>query len=216
MADSFVFYKSFMDALEYVPEEDFCDCVKSLLRYAFYGDSEPESQAAKMFMALVMPQIDANARRRENGKKGGDFGKLGGRPKKEKNPTGVSENTPNVNGNDNEDTKENSPSESKRKVFVPPTVDEVEEYCNKRRNGIDPEAFVAFYESKGWKVGNQRMKDWKAAVITWEKKKKKDEKPPDSVKVTPMPNRFDHNVMQRTGSVKEENDAMVRQILGMR
>lgn len=57
-----------------------------------------------------------------------------------------------------------------RKRFTPPTVDEVRDYCRERNNNVDPEKFVAFYESKGWKVGNQAMKDWKACVITWEKR----------------------------------------------
>jgi len=56
------------------------------------------------------------------------------------------------------------------KKFVPPTVSEVFAHCLKRNNGVDPEAFVAFYASKGWKVGNQPMKDWKQAVITWERR----------------------------------------------
>lgn len=58
----------------------------------------------------------------------------------------------------------------KRTRFSPPSVDEVREYCRQRGNAIDPEAFVAFYASKGWKVGSQPMKSWKAAVITWEKR----------------------------------------------
>ena len=58
--------------------------------------------------------------------------------------------------------------EKKRKRFTPPTVDEVREYCQSRNNGIDPEAFVDFYTSKGWMVGENRMKDWRAAVRTWE------------------------------------------------
>lgn len=56
-----------------------------------------------------------------------------------------------------------------RKVFVPPTVDEVREYCSERGNNIDPEVFVDFYESKGWMIGKSKMKDWKAAVRTWER-----------------------------------------------
>ena len=52
--------------------------------------------------------------------------------------------------------------------FVKPTIEEVAEYCRQRGNGIDPEQFIAFYESKGWKVGSQPMKNWKACVITWE------------------------------------------------
>lgn len=54
--------------------------------------------------------------------------------------------------------------------FFPPSVEDVREYCLERNNDIDPEAFVAFYESKGWKVGNAPMKSWKSAVITWEKR----------------------------------------------
>lgn len=58
--------------------------------------------------------------------------------------------------------------------FVRPTVEEVAEYCESRGNNIDPEAFVAFYDSKGWKVGSAPMKDWRAAVITWEKRHKEE------------------------------------------
>ena len=54
--------------------------------------------------------------------------------------------------------------------FTPPTVDEVKAYCQERQNGIDAEAFVDFYVSKGWKVGSQPMRDWKAAVRTWERR----------------------------------------------
>ena len=66
-------------------------------------------------------------------------------------------------------------NESKpQQKFVKPTVEEVAAYCKERKNNVDPEAFVAFYESKGWKVGAQPMKSWKACIITWEKR---DEKP---------------------------------------
>lgn len=57
-------------------------------------------------------------------------------------------------------------SRAKRSAFVAPTVDEVDDYCNERVNHVNPQAFVDFYESKGWKVGNQKMCDWKAAVRT--------------------------------------------------
>ena len=56
------------------------------------------------------------------------------------------------------------------KLFIKPTLKDVEEYCLERNNKVDAETFWNFYESKGWKVGNQPMKDWKAAVRTWEKK----------------------------------------------
>lgn len=63
-----------------------------------------------------------------------------------------------------------------KKRFTPPTTKEVSEYCIERGNNIDPEQFVAFYESKGWKVGNNHMKDWKSAIITWEKREKNPKK----------------------------------------
>lgn len=60
-----------------------------------------------------------------------------------------------------------APVETK-KQFVKPTVEQVEEYCKERGNGIDPNKWMAHYESNGWKAGRNSMKDWKAAVRTWE------------------------------------------------
>lgn len=68
--------------------------------------------------------------------------------------------------------KYNKESEQTVKRFTPPTVEEVQAYCQERGNNIDPEQFVDFYASKGWKVGNNSMKDWKACVRTWEKRDK--------------------------------------------
>ena len=57
--------------------------------------------------------------------------------------------------------------------FTPPTVDEVSEYCQERKNSINPESFVDYYASKGWMIGKNKMKDWKAAVRNWERRQKK-------------------------------------------
>lgn len=54
--------------------------------------------------------------------------------------------------------------------FSPPTIEEVTEYVVSKFYHFDPEQFVAFYQSKGWKVGSDTMKDWKAATTTWEKR----------------------------------------------
>ena len=64
--------------------------------------------------------------------------------------------------------------ETKRKRFTPPTVSEVSDYCKERGSNIDPEQFVDFYASKGWMVGKTPMKDWKAAVRTWENRRKQE------------------------------------------
>ena len=53
--------------------------------------------------------------------------------------------------------------------FIPPTVEEVRDYCNERNNNIDAENFVDYYEAKGWMIGRNKMKDWKASVRTWER-----------------------------------------------
>ena len=57
----------------------------------------------------------------------------------------------------------------KFKRFKKPTIQEVNEYCIERNNSVNPETFIDFYESNGWKVGKNPMKDWKACVRTWEK-----------------------------------------------
>lgn len=59
---------------------------------------------------------------------------------------------------------------AQNKRFVPPSVDEVRAYCQERNNGIDPEAFVDYYEARGWKYGQGKpVVSWKAAVRTWER-----------------------------------------------
>jgi len=54
--------------------------------------------------------------------------------------------------------------------FVRPSLEEVSSYIAERGNLILPDAFMDFYQSKGWKVGNQAMKDWRAAVRQWERR----------------------------------------------
>lgn len=61
----------------------------------------------------------------------------------------------------------------KRKRFSPPTVEEVAAYCDERGNNIDPQHFVDYYSARGWMIGKNHMKDWKAAIRTWEKSDKK-------------------------------------------
>jgi hypothetical protein len=66
--------------------------------------------------------------------------------------------------------------EKKEKGFKKPTFEEVKAYCEERNNGLDAEGFINFYESKGWMIGKNKMKDWKAAIRTWEKRNGKQEK----------------------------------------
>ena len=81
-----------------------------------------------------------------------------------------------------------------RKKFTIPTPEEVQAYCDERKNGILGQQFCDFYSSKGWKIGKEPMKDWKAAVRTWEIRRK-DQSPsitqPQPQISTPKRIRFD-------------------------
>lgn len=74
-----------------------------------------------------------------------------------------------------------TPEKKVKKSFVKPTLTEVIDYCNESQANIDPQGFIDFYDSKGWMVGRNKMKDWKACVRTWkrtevEKNREKHEK----------------------------------------
>ncbi len=240
MAESFVIYRSFHEALKDLPPEQYGRVMFAINEYALNG-TEPElTGCEKAFFMLMRPQIDANTKRRENGMNGG-------RPLKQK-PT-VSENTqkqkpmvfenepeqkptviensgfekPNVNANENENVNANdnanenanansgvseetpggsggtpasapdtptpvpekgtlsepfpvheSPPEKPKSSprFIKPTVEEIREYCAERQNHLDAQSFFDFYESKGWMIGKDKMKDWRACIRTWEQRRK--------------------------------------------
>ena len=68
------------------------------------------------------------------------------------------------------DKEEDNIIRAKTTKFIPPTVEDVEAYCFERQNSVDAGQFVDFYSAKGWMLGKNKMKDWKAAVRTWERK----------------------------------------------
>lgn len=61
----------------------------------------------------------------------------------------------------------------KKEKFTKPTINEIQEYCTERNNSLNAESFFNFYESKDWYVGKNKMKDWKAAIRTWEQRTNK-------------------------------------------
>ena len=91
---------------------------------------------------------------------------------------------------------------TKRKRFEKPTLSEIKEYCIERNNNVDAQHFYDYYESNGWKVGKNSMKDWKAAVRTWERSEyrkptvKKNSKE-DAINVV-------NNLMNKLGGVDTE------------
>ena len=76
-------------------------------------------------------------------------------------------------GQKGKDINEKSKKKDKNNINnnnIPPTIEEVRAYCLKRENRVNPEQFMDYYESKGWLIGKSKMKDWKAAVRTWERR----------------------------------------------
>ena len=66
----------------------------------------------------------------------------------------------------------NDKNDKKREGFAPPSLSEIKDYCLIRKNNVIADSFMDFYESKGWMVGKNKMKDWRAAVRTWENREK--------------------------------------------
>ena len=97
-------------------------------------------------------------------------------------------NTDNNNtvNNTNEYIGDNNPTPEKKKSrFVIPTVEEVQAYCNERGNSIDAQHFVDYYSARGWMLGKNHIKDWKACVRTWERNESfKPQKPVQPENVT--------------------------------
>lgn len=73
------------------------------------------------------------------------------------------------NNNKDKDLNTSVPKGTTHTKFIPPTIEEVKNYCEERKNNVDHERWYDHYEAKGWMIGKNKMKDWKAAVRTWEK-----------------------------------------------
>jgi hypothetical protein len=207
--DSVVFYRSFYDAIKNIPKDNQLEVYNAIMDYSMYGvDPDITGIALALFLAFK-PQIDANNERYVNGTKGG-------RPKKEKpmvfkdgenKKPMVSENleTEKPNEKENVKEKENIKENIKRKIFQAPTVEDVRKYCVERGNKVDPQSFIDFYESKGWMIGKNHMKDWKAAVRTWERSETKTRQG-ETAKLTKNHNNFERR--------QYDMDKLERQLMG--
>lgn len=189
MKDSFIFYRSFKDSLSELSADDKLLMYEAISDYALNKTEPNLSGFPKALFSLIRPQLDANWKRFENGSKGGaPKGNKNALKTTDKQPTNNQKQSktigkqPNVNVfnvNENVFNENNTPpnplkgekSESASKKFIIPTIEEIRQYCEERKNNIDPEYFIDHYTSNGWMVGKSKMKDWKAAVRKWEKPK---------------------------------------------
>jgi hypothetical protein len=166
-------FRSFLEATEALPPEEFKEAWIALMHYGLDRQEDDVSPTARVFLAMAKPIIDTSIAIKEGNSRGGSKSRQVASKSMEVTSKSVEVDTKSTQqdigirnkeeGIRNKDIKE-------RRRFTPPTLQEVREYCLERKNKVDPEQFIDFYSSKGWKVGSQPMKDWKAAVRTWEKR----------------------------------------------
>lgn len=217
-------YTDFAEAMEALSDAERGRLFMSMLQYASTGEAGTLSGAERFVWPIAKQNID---RAQAELKKRVENGRKGGRPKKaneseEKQPKGKESKKKQTKDNKDKDKdkdKENNiiplspngdiPPKGERtpaKRFVKPTAEEVRAYCAERGNHVDAQAFVDFYEAKGWKVGSSPMKDWKAAVRTWEQRD-------TAQRQTPRPNRQRDLYSSRAYSAAEL-DRMGTDLLG--
>lgn len=187
--DSFVLYTDYLQHIRLLSSEEKGVLFEAILLYAAGEEIPFLSPAAEMAFSFIRSKMDADAERyKKTCKARKEAGKLGGRPKasdysenqdKAKKANGFLDNQSKAKKPDNEhdrdnDLKENTLKGVKEKRFAPPTKAEVEKYCQEKGYSVDAERFVDFYESKGWMVGKNRMKDWKAAVRNWNRSQRQE------------------------------------------
>lgn len=177
MRDSIMLYRSQCDALRHLPADQFKAALTAIWDYGM-DDIEPEGDPIIIAMVGMMkPLIDKNNKNYENGKRGG---RKANRSETEDNriePNGnrikpsdnrvVTECNPKEKGERRNIKEDISKDISKKSGFQPPTLTEVEKYITEQGYNIDAQRFVDFYASKGWMIGKNQMKDWKAAVRSW-------------------------------------------------
>ena len=166
----FTFYRSYYDAIKILPKKEQTAVMLALCAYALDKVEPNLTGTAGAIFTLIRPTLDSGWKKAIGGTRGTpqkDNEKIAERCVKDtaKEKEGEKEGEIEI---ENECYTPKPPSGAKR--FSPPSFDDVKSYCQERENGVDPQAFVDWYTSNGWKVGKNPMKDWKAAVRTWERK----------------------------------------------
>lgn len=196
----FVFYPTFYDQLQAIKNDKVRLVIyDALARYGICGiepdfsDIDPLGTVEALFVPMRQEIDKAKARyfaSVENGKKGGapkgsrnnPNGRRGNKELTETNLNKPELTETNIDIDidiDKDIDKEKSTNVDTKKTakrFSPPSLDEVRDYIASQSYSVDAEAFIDFYEAKGWRVGNNPMKDWKAAVRTWERRNKEEGK----------------------------------------
>lgn len=200
MKSSFVLYTEHMQQVELLGLEQRGILFTSLMYYAA-GRELPEMDAVtSMAFSFIRAQIDKDTKKyEETVNKRREAGRLGGLAKADNakhdaanmahatDAKQVQANLANatdakqtqVNVPDNEYDNDNVNDKDKKSIsrtsrFNPPTEFEVRAYCKEKGYSVDATRFIDFYASKGWMVGKNKMKDWRAAVRNWERSRRQE------------------------------------------
>lgn len=179
--EQFTFYRSYYDALKNLPEKERAKVLFAILEYALDEQEQNnlEGICAACFL-LIRPTLDSGrikaANRKNKAKTNEEQNENKAETKAEQNRKEKEKESEREVEKEKEREieveRENDSSPPKAPVaarrFTPPTVEDVAAYCRERGSNVDAQRFVDFYASKGWKVGNAGMRDWHAAVRTWE------------------------------------------------
>ena len=177
-------YVSYLESLAPFSDEEIGRMVRAMLIYTATGETPLFDGNERFIWPTIKAQIDRDeAAYQERCEKNRANGAKGGRPKNQSVITKTewfSEEPKKAKEKEKEKEKEKKKENDSdmadkpptRHSFSPPSVDDVREYCREKGYNVDPERFVDYYTSNGWKVGRNPMKDWKAALRSWERKEK--------------------------------------------
>ena len=160
MKDTSTILRSQRDALRNLPPEQFKVAMLAIMDYEMDEIESTDDPIAAFALGMAKPLIDKRERRGAAGRENAT--KRWKKNAKECEPmqTDAKVVQTDANGMQKEAKKTG-------KKFIPPTPDDVRKYIAENGYSVDADKFVDFYESKGWMVGKNKMKDWKAAVRTW-------------------------------------------------
>ena len=170
--EAFVFYRSFFEAMEGLADRDKLVLYDAIARMGLYGEQPQLPLEAKRLFVLILPQLKANRKKRVEGRKGGRPASIG---YTRENTTGSENEKPNEKEKENENEKE------KENLFSPettaaagtekketiPSLGEIKRYVEDTHLPVDAEHFYNYYKANGWRMGQNPMQDWKAAVKAW-------------------------------------------------
>ncbi len=197
MVNSFTVYKEYYELITLLKEEERRKICWAIWEYMF-DDVDPvlNKNQMKVFNNLKRP-LDKSKIKSQNSSKQNE-NELKTDKKQNKNEIDSVEHQNKKKVKTHQDVNVNVNVDVRNKKFIKPSIEEIESYCKERNNNIDANAFYDFYESKGWKVGNQPMKNWKACIRTWENRNKKSE--------ADVPDWFNTEIKQKEMEKSEEEE----------